>query len=105
MKIKLFKRFQNNKPHTFLAEVAILLLSINHAALCIDFFSTISGKTFQKSTELNLINLYKTSKSKLTLEAFLKDEIDNFNTISICVFSDNKNNFKSLVKSQPSIHV
>ena len=39
------------------------------------------------------------------LETFLKDEIDNFNTISICVFSDNKNSFKSLVKSQPSIHV
>ena len=103
--IKLFKRFQNNKPHTFLAEVAILLLSINQATLCIDFFSAISGKTFQKSTELNLVNLYKTSKSKLTLETFLKDEIDNFNTISICVFSDNKNSFKSLVKSQPSIHV
>ena len=26
--IKLFRRFQNNKPHTFLAEVAVLLLSI-----------------------------------------------------------------------------
>ena len=103
--VKLFKRFQNDKPYTFLAEVTILLLSINQASLCIDFLSVISGKNIQKDTELSLINLYKTSKSKLALENFLKSEIENFNIADMQVFSDNRNSFKQTIINESVVTV
>lgn len=103
--VKLFKRFKNDRPHNFLAEVAILLLSINQASSCMNFLSAISGKNFQKSTELSLINLYKTSKSKLTLENFLKEEIENFNAADLHITSNNKNNTKYFIQNTPVISV
>lgn len=98
--IKLFKRFQNDKPHSFLAEVAILLLSINQASSYIDFLSLITARKIQKETELSLINLYKTSKSKLTLENFLKEEFKCFNITDIQILPDNKTNFKQITTNQ-----
>jgi hypothetical protein len=98
--IKLFKRFQNDKPHSFLAEVAILLLSINQASSYIDFLSLITARKIQKETELSLINLYKTSKSKLTLENFLKEEFECFNITDIQILPDNKTNFKQIITNQ-----
>lgn len=96
--VKIFKRFKNDKPYNFLSEVAILLLSVNQASLCMNFLSVISGKSFQKNTELNLTNLYKTSKSKLTLETFLKEEIENFNALDLHIASNIKSNSKYLMK-------
>lgn len=103
--IKLFKRFKNDKPHNFLAEVAILLLSINQASSCINFLSVISGKNFQKNVELNLVNLYKTSKSKLILENFLKEEIENFNAVDLPIIPNNKDNSKYFMNNVQIVSV
>lgn len=103
--VKLFKRFKNDKPYNFLSEVSILLLSINQASLCINFLSVVSGKSFRKETELNLTNLYKTSKSRLTLETFLKEEIENFEALDSHVASSVKNDSTAFIKNLPIISV
>lgn len=97
--VKLFKRFKNDNPHSFLAEVAILLLSVNQASSYTNFLSLITAKKIQKEAELSLINLYKTSKSKLTLENFLKEEFDSFNIADVQIFPDNKTNFKQVIEN------
>lgn len=103
--IKLFKRFKNDRPYNFLAEVTILLLSINKASSCIHFLSAISGEKIQKNVELNLINLYKTSKSKSTLENFLKEEIKNFNTVEPHTTQNNKDNLKHFTNNMQIISI